>query len=531
MGVGLTWHVYVLCICILYVFFVYFRFDGALPLLGKLITYIANIYIANPNEEGITNLLERMKDLTGLFYSNLKRSYRPLLGVRFDGLVVSCKFKGKECTEAHFKHYLHPSLVNCYTFQANLTNSSRDGNLLVGPQSGLSLILRSEANANFYYNNLDNVKNVDSIRLAIHAPGTVPFLMNKGINLEAGKSTSVSLMMKTFQRLGQPYTKCQPVETFDVDSRTFLSTSEACREKCITEAMRSRCNCTSTLFEDLTISEHEYCLQISDTFSVDELNTMNDRTTCESAFVDYVAGLSCSHCVWDCHEIDYDREVAFSNWPHENKIEDFIYMYILRTFWNYPDLRPCNDTIRSYYALLLKKANISTDLCQDLGDIGNNTKQPLSIVSISNAMRSVYDMFQYARPDFLDVFRYEADVPKSYYNIKSVDELQKKWIKDSFYRLNVFFRQSTVEQHEQVASFSLPDLLSGKKVPEDLSHCHTNRMGMRTTRPFLFWYDTDIKKMGAATHTHPSFGMTIIRPLGNFLHDRPKFSFQEQDGN
>ena len=440
--------------------FSFCRFDGALPLLGKLITYVANIYIVNPDEGGITNLLERMKDFSSLFYSNLNRSYRPLLGVRFDGLVVSCKFKGKRCTEANFKHYLNPSLVNCYTFQANQTNNSESGNLLVGPQSGLSLILRSEANANFYYNNLDNVKNVDSIRLAIHAPGTVPFLMNKGINLEAGKSTSVSLMMKTFKRLGNPYTKCQPAETFDVDSRTFLSTSDACREKCITEHMRSKCNCTSTLFEDLTISEHKYCLQMSDNFSTDELNTLDERSTCESAFIDNVGKLSCDHCVWDCNEIDYDREVAFSNWPHENKIDDFIEMYVLGTFWDYPNLRPCNDTIKSYYALLLKKANISLDICQTLNN-KNHTKQPVSIVSISNAIRSVYDMFQYARPDFLEFFRYEADVPKSYYNIKTLDELKTKWIKDSFYRLNVYFRQSTVEQHEQVPSFSIADLLSG----------------------------------------------------------------------
>ncbi len=122
------------------------------------------------------------------------------------------------------------------------------------------------------YKKLDNTQNVDSIRLAIHAPGTVPFLMNKGINLKSGMSTSVSLMMKKFVRLGAPYTKCQSEATFKVDSRTFLSSSDVCREKCIINALRKKCNCTSTLFEDLAVSDHDYgfCLNLSDTFSLSQ---------------------------------------------------------------------------------------------------------------------------------------------------------------------------------------------------------------------------------------------------------------------
>ncbi len=40
-------------------------------------------------------------------------------------------------------------------------------------------------------------------------------------------------------------------------------------------------------------------------------------------------------------------------------------------------------------------------------------------------------------------------------------KLQELWVKNSFYRLNVYFRQSSVEQHTQVPSFSMPDLFSG----------------------------------------------------------------------
>ncbi len=406
------------------------------------------------------NILERLRDFSSLFYSNLDRHHRPLIGVKFDGLVVSCKFNGQECTEADFKPYLHPTLINCFTFQANQTNHMESSNLLVGPQTGLSLILRSEPNANFLYNSLDNTQNIDSIRLAIHAPGTVPFLMNKGINLKSGMSTSVSLMMKTFDRLGAPYTRCQSEETFQVDSRTFLLTSDACREKCITAALRNTCNCTSTLFEDLTESDHSYCLNLSDTFSLNHLQTMVSRSTCESQFIKHVAGLSCDHCIWDCREIDYEREVAFSDWPHENKITDFIDLYVNKSYWHWPLVRPCSNTIKSYYALLLKKANISLDVCPVSGTL-NDTRVPISMVSLSNAMRDFRDLFQLAGIDLLNTFRYMVDVPTSYYRVKTVEELNNKWVKESFYRLNIYFRQSTVEQHSQVPSFTFADLWSG----------------------------------------------------------------------
>ena len=54
-----------------------------------------------------------------------------------------------------------------------------------------------------------------------------------------------------------------------------------------------------------------------------------------------------------------------------------------------------------------------------------------------------------------------VDVPTSYYKVKTVDELNTKWVKESFYRLNIYFRQSTVEQHSQIPSFTFADLWSG----------------------------------------------------------------------
>ena len=63
-------------------------------------------------------------------------------------------------------------------------------------------------------------------------------------------------------------------------------------------------------------------------------------------------------------------------------------------------------------------------------------------------------------PGFPEMFEYVMDVPASYYNVKTVSELNAKWVKESFYQVNIYFHQTAVEQHVQEPSFSFPDLCS-----------------------------------------------------------------------
>ena len=398
-----------------------------------------------------------MRAINSYFYSNIKRKDIPNIGVRYPGLVVDCTFKGKDCGESDFKYYLHPSLISCFTFQANRTNNSETTDLLVGPHNGLSLVLRSEANANFLYESLDKLQNVESVRIAIHAPGTIPYMTNKGINLEPGKSTSISLMMKEHKRLGSPYTKCQDKGTFDLDSRTYILTSDVCHDKCIVGAIQKKCNCTSTLFEDLTVSELGYCLQIDDGVSKIKFH---ERIVCEMDLALGDGSVNCDECAWDCSEINYDKEITFSAWPDDTKIRYFIRYHVEahdRKYYTIP--RSCADPVKSYYALLLKKANLSRVMCPNVENITNQTL-PFSLITLTNTMRDSRELFAFARPDFTEAFGYVVDVPKSYYNMKTIDELNAKWVKDSFYRVNIYFRQSSVEQNSQVPNFSFADLCS-----------------------------------------------------------------------
>ncbi len=405
----------------------------------------------------------RTKAMSSYAYSNMAEKRKYVLGAQFDDLVIDCYYRGKTCNRPHFKLYLHPNLINCYTFQANLTTTT--GQLLDGPQNGLTLILRSSPSINYYYGYFDVMQNVDSIRLAIYPPGTVPFMRKKALNLESGKSTSISLMMKTHERLGSPYTNCHQKEMFDLDSRLFQTTRDVCAEKCMIEKVQRECNCTPIMLEDLTRFDHQYCSGVEN-ISPSEFE---ERTRCEIGIVNGKGNIDCNSCVYDCQQVDYEIQTTFSEWPHPSKINQLIEHYVLHKKINLISFRrQCSDPVLSYYALLLKKANISSNICTKVNS-RKNSNLPFSMMTILNIVgkhmnsnaRFITIVEQLLNhPGFPEMFEYIMDVPASYYDVKTVSELNAKWIKESFYQVNIYFHQTAVEQHVQEPSFSFPDLCS-----------------------------------------------------------------------
>ncbi len=164
---------------------------------------------------------------------------------------------------------------------------------------------------------------------------------------------------------------------------------------------------------------------------------------CESEFVKVLpSDLDCSHCIWDCNEIEYDTQIAFSDWPHENKIENFIYSYITSMY-------DCNSTIMQYYEVLLTAADLELHHCNG-SETSNKGKLPFSMVSLANVLSDDKQLFQFASADLAETYRYEMGVPTMYHQQNSLQKLHKSWVKNSFYRLNVYFSEPSVEQHTQV---------------------------------------------------------------------------------
>ncbi len=433
----------------------FFSYEESIAIIGRILAWYAKLFEGRDyHHVANSKLISRLVSLTELVYANVDRNQLKSVGVKPDGMILDCTYKGKNCSVEKFKHYLHPTFLNCYTFHPDETSKSSE--ILTGPQHGLSLILRSEASPLPGYDKVDLSGNTDSIRVAIHPPNTVPFLRNEGIDLEPGKSTSLSLMMKSYERLGSPYAPCKDKEELTINGRGFESTSNVCREKCIAETLQKRCNCTSTMFEDLIPhNNYQYCLNIGVN---DNFDTVNNRSTCEVDFINNLPDLNCGHCIWDCNEIEYDTQIAFADWPHAIRATTLIDLFSTP--------QACTHPIKRYYSTLVHNSQVDpedvvyqNELCPL--PVNNDTKMPFSLISVANVVQTPEDMLIFARPDFAEVYKYQMDLPWWYKEIDELEQLKLRWVKDSFYRLNVYFKKSTVEQHIQVASFSLADLWSG----------------------------------------------------------------------
>ncbi len=75
-------------------------------------------------------------------FANLPSGQKYISSFSIEELIVGCFYQGLRCGYKNFTRYLHPKYGNCYTFK--LTNVDPSLGNTVGPENGLSLILRSQ---------------------------------------------------------------------------------------------------------------------------------------------------------------------------------------------------------------------------------------------------------------------------------------------------------------------------------------------------------------------------------------------------
>ena len=55
------------------------------------------------------------------------------------------------------------------------------------------------------YDRFSNIGNTHGLRIVTHEPGTIPEVVDNGMDIKPGHSTSIGLKMKTMKRLSEPY--------------------------------------------------------------------------------------------------------------------------------------------------------------------------------------------------------------------------------------------------------------------------------------------------------------------------------------
>ena len=195
---------------------------------------------------------------------------------------------------------------NCYTSKANTSNLQSS---LVGPDSGLSLVLKRETNLNEDYYTCSKIENVKSIHLDNHPQNTLPFIESPGLDFISGLSTSIEVHQKQFNRLKAPYSHCQPKEIVTILYKEYIMEPNYCVVKCLVQTIFDRCHFVSITVGGVAGDPRNYYLHLE---LKNNLDVDISKAMCEVETLKLLRDITadCKRCEWNCVETKYEIKVS-----------------------------------------------------------------------------------------------------------------------------------------------------------------------------------------------------------------------------
>ncbi len=237
-------------------------------------------------------------------YANLSYADRIAIGSDPDEVFKKCHFGQKTCSQFFDIKTINNIVVgNCFTLNAK----GEMGDRANGPGSGL--------NAYLYLSLMDMpwipFNDREGVRVAIHDPGEIPVVNERGLDVMPGTSTRFALEVREFQRQPAPYTsRCVAdwtevniphVENFTAGYNYSQST---CLRQCSMFHDFSRCGCISPILDEFNVRDAtgiDYCDQ---------------RHECEENVGEtFAEALHVCGCGPACNQREYDAIVTASKWP------------------------------------------------------------------------------------------------------------------------------------------------------------------------------------------------------------------------
>ncbi len=412
--------------------------------------------------QGIQAVLELVQNgrLDVLLFSVLPPKKRHELSHRQNDLIIACTFYGLPCDDT-FKLLLSPEFLNCYTFTGFKTKTYP-----VGVENGLSLILKEDeiSLSVGHYSDTSNIWSTKGLRITVHEPYTIPNLFDNSMELVPGHSTTVSIQQKNIERINTPKSKCIPKTWIHQKSNTdrgFRSTYYSCLLQCDINYVWERCGCKPAVMPDLfPFEEEEEHLQCtfsnkSDKLSLQEMllkmhcefKRMKELNTIKEAEIHPPC---VEVCDWDCNSIEYSTDVSQSRWPVNSEVPNFLYKYVSGKF---------NQINKDYHKHLIYAYNGSFDQHYNQDDI-------FTFNEAVQITKKIYHPFENATEianELMTKMRNKTIIPSinpQHLNLSSVEEAEIKWVQDSFYRVNIYFKEPVVQVHRQLLDYGLADFWS-----------------------------------------------------------------------
>ena len=254
-------------------------------------------------------------------YANIERDEIIEIGHSLKDLVRGCKYLAEDCNmEEHWEHFVDSEYFNCYTF----TGGAKSDKSATGPTNGFSVVLYMENlvplsyNRDESYNIYSNIQNSFGLRVDIHDEGTLPTLIDTGIDIMPGHSTSIALKANKIHKLPQPWDDCTNKDRLDGLDEYRYST-EGCFTECLTKFVYDKCDCVVNYSPTphSIPSETKHCL-FMDNVTV-TLADYDDIANCVfRAYTKFNTNEKVRekcNCKEPCAYRTYDKEISENIWP------------------------------------------------------------------------------------------------------------------------------------------------------------------------------------------------------------------------
>ncbi|CAH1798814.1 unnamed protein product [Owenia fusiformis] len=199
-----------------------------------------------------------------------------------DSLLARCSWREKPCDTSFFITSVNGNYQKCFTFNGHGLNLS---NMIVeeaNPINGLSMVIFLDA---FKFNQqvlpnemVYNPENPNSgttgLHVTIHPPQSLPFPIVEGFDVPPGYSTTIGLTTHARKRLAEPYGSCTNREFLD---GTNLGYSHlGCLEQCQQKEIMHQCGCVSAF---LLMPNDAKDLQLCGRLNLDNLMLQDPNVT------------------------------------------------------------------------------------------------------------------------------------------------------------------------------------------------------------------------------------------------------------
>ena len=402
-----------------------------------------NKYLDNEATETFTDYdIGLYKNLTNTdrqrLYLNAPKGQWHKLGVEKNDFIVDCWMGTKNCYD-NFTLYTNGKFFNCYTL--------RDLEVIdkgVGPEFGLSVILAGQDLPVVYqYSVWSKSDDSKSVRVVIHEKNTLPQPINDGIEIIPGTSSTIGIVQKKLVRINTPKSKCTEKTWVNGGDIKVAMSMKLCIDLCYVKHVYSTCDCVilGTVGKygiQNELVDEKFCLQT-------DLDLNGLCYLCSMASAYNNVGECLRTCIWNCEHVKYDYTISYSKWPEDMVVEDFVYNYI--------EQKPKDVFYRIYYEKLKK-------------NYFDNSSLPImqNELSVADAMKEYIEALKHDNLDTilqrLNNTVFTPSIKPDYLKLDSLEEATRKWVQETFYQVNIYFKQPIVEVHKQILNSDMADLWS-----------------------------------------------------------------------